>query len=154
MQYCAKKMRTKTNLESGINEINSSSSEKLWILVELRNVNHLRNYYSGNNFPISNVTDSFFHFWGEALFTKWNCSQAYHCAQMGDPLQFDSHLSILLEVTLQGLSKSITGVNSLFRSALDPCSCAQFVRISNVEWRRSSKWSPHLDAYLIEKVWI
>ena len=63
------------------------SSGKLRILIDLRRVNHLlRNDYSDNNFPISNMTDAVHHFAGKTLFTKLDCSQAYHCVQMADPL--------------------------------------------------------------------
>ena len=63
------------------------SSGKLRILIDLRRVNHLlRNDYSNNNFPISNMTDAVHHFAGRTLFTKLDCSQAYHCVQTADPL--------------------------------------------------------------------
>ena len=51
------------------------SSGKLRILIDLRRVNHLlRNDYSNNNFPISNMTDANHHFAGKTLFTKLDCS--------------------------------------------------------------------------------
>ena len=63
------------------------SSGKLRILIDLRRVNHLlRNDYSNNVFPISNMTDAVHHFPGKTLFTKLDCSQAYHSVQMADPL--------------------------------------------------------------------
>ena len=63
------------------------SSGKLRILIDLRLVNHLlRNDYSNNNFPISNLTDAVQHFAGKTLFAKLDCPQVYHCVQMADPL--------------------------------------------------------------------
>ena len=62
-------------------------SGKLRILIDLRRVNHLlRQDYSNNNFPISNMTDATNHFAGKQLFCKLDCSQAYHCVQMADDL--------------------------------------------------------------------
>ena len=63
------------------------SSGRLRILIDLRRVNHLlRNDYSNNNFPISDMIDAVHHFAGKTLFTKLDCSQAYDCVQMADPL--------------------------------------------------------------------
>ena len=63
------------------------SSGKLRMLIDLRRINHLlRNDYINTNFPISNMSDASNHFAGKTLFTKLDCSQAYHCVQMADDL--------------------------------------------------------------------
>ena len=114
------------------------SSGKLRILIDLRRVNHLlRNDYSNNNFPISNMTDAVHHFAGKTLFTKLDCSQAYHCVQMADPLSvqlvsfnFASRTYAYTRLA-QGLNKSVTGFSSFVRSYLDSCLaanlCTQFM---------------------------
>ena len=113
-------------------------SGKLRILNDLRRVNHLlRNDYSDNNFPISNMTDAVHHFAGKTLFTKLDCSQAYHCVQMADPLSvqllsfnFASRTYAYTRLA-QGLNKSVTGFSSIVRSYLDSCLaanlCTQFM---------------------------
>ena len=54
-------------------------SGKLRMLIDLRRINHsLKNDYINSNFPISNMTDASNHFAGKSLFTKLDCSQAYH----------------------------------------------------------------------------
>ena len=114
------------------------SSGNLRILVDLRRVNHLfRNDCSNNNFPISNMTDAVHHFAGKSLFTKLNCSQAYHCVQMADPLSvqllsfnFASRTYAYTRLA-QGLNKSVTRFSSFVRSYLDFCLaanlCTQFM---------------------------
>ena len=112
-------------------------SGKLRILIDLRRVNHLlRNDYSDNNFPISNMTDAV-HFAGKTLFIKLDCSQAYHCIQMADPLSVQLLSFIFASRTYahtrlaQGLKKSVTGFSSFVRSYLDSCLaanlCTQFM---------------------------
>ena len=60
-------------------------SGKLRILIDLRRVNHLlKTDYQNANFSISNMTDATSHFAGKSLFTKLDCSKAYHCVQMAD----------------------------------------------------------------------
>ena len=57
------------------------NSGRLRLLIDLRKVNHLlKNDYVNTNFPISNMSDAINHFAGKKLFTKLDCSQAYHCA--------------------------------------------------------------------------
>ena len=114
------------------------SSGKLRILIDLRRVNHLlRNEYSNNNFPIPNMTDAVHHFAGKTLFTNLECSQAYHCVQMADPLSvqllsfnFASRTYAYTRLA-QGLNKSVTGFSSFVRSYLDSCLaanlCTQFM---------------------------
>ena len=114
-------------------------SGKLRTLIDLRRVNHLlRNDYSNNNFPISNI-DAVHHFAGKTLFTKLDCSQAYHCVQMADPLSvqllsfnFASRTYAYTRLA-QGLNKSVTGFSSFVRSYLDSCLaanlCTQFMDV-------------------------
>ena len=54
-------------------------------LIDLRKVNNLlKNDYVNTKFPISNMSDSINYFAGKKLFTKLDCSQAYHSVQMAD----------------------------------------------------------------------
>ena len=113
-------------------------SGKLRILIDLRRVSQLlRTDYSDNNFPISNMTDAVHHFAGKTLFTKLDCSQAYHCVQMADPLpvqllsfNFASRTYAYTRLA-QGLNKSVTVFSSFVRSYLDSCLaanlCTQFM---------------------------
>ena len=62
-------------------------SGKLRMLIYLRRINHsIKTDYINRNFPISHMTDASNHFAGKSLFTKLDCSQAYHCVQMADDL--------------------------------------------------------------------
>ena len=113
-------------------------SGKLRMLIDLRRINHsLKNDYINSIFPISNITDASNHFAGKSLFTKLDCSQAYHCVQMADDLSvqllafnFGSRIYAYKCLT-QGLSKSVTGFSSFIRHYLDPCLaadlCTQFM---------------------------
>ena len=103
-------------------------SEKLRMLIDLRRINHsIKTDYVNSNFPISNMTDASNHFAGKSLFTKLDCSQAYHCVQMADDLSvqllafnFGSR-TYAYKCPAQGLSKSVTGFSSFIRHYLDPC---------------------------------
>ena len=103
-------------------------SGKLRILIVFMRVNHLLwNDYSDNNFSISNMTDAVHHFAGKTLFIKLDCSQAYHCVQMADPLSvqllsynFASRTYAYSKLT-QRLNKSVTGFSSFVTSYLDHC---------------------------------
>ena len=113
-------------------------SGRLRILHDLRKINHLlRHEYANHNFPISNMTDAVNHFAGKKLFTKLDCSQAYHCVQMADSLSvqllafnFVSR-TYAYKVLAQGLSKSVTGFSAFVRKYLDQCLaanlCTQFM---------------------------
>ena len=106
-------------------------SEKLRILIDLRRVNHLlRKDYSDNKFPKSNMTDAVHHFAGKTLFTKLDCSQAYHCVQLADTLSvqllsifFPSRTYAYTRLA-QGLNESVTGFSSFVRNYLDSCLAA------------------------------
>ena len=112
-------------------------SGKLRILIDLRRVNHLlKNDYVNANFPISNKADETNHFPGKTLFTKLNCSQAYHCVQMAEDLSVQLLAFNCLSRTFaykclaRGLGKSVTLFSSFIRHYLDPCLaadiCTQF----------------------------
>ena len=86
---------------------------------------------------MSNMTDAVHHFAGKTLFTKLDCSPAYHCVQMADTLSvqllcfnFASRTYAYTRLA-QGLNKSVTGLSSFVRSYLDYCLaanlCTQFM---------------------------
>ena len=114
------------------------SNGKLRLLSDLRRINHLlRNDYHNSNFPIPNMHDAINHFAGKRLFTKLDCSQAYHCVQMADEtsvqlLAFNfSSRTYAYQRLAMGLSKSVTGFSSFIRHYLDGCLaaglCTQFM---------------------------
>ena len=111
-------------------------SGKLQMLIDLRRINHsIKTDYINSNFPISNMTDASNHFAGKSLFTKLDCSQAYHCVQMADDLSvrllafnFGSR-TYAYKCLAQGLSKSVTGFSSFIRHYLDPCLAADLCTI-------------------------
>ena len=71
-------------------------SGKLSFLIDLRRFNHLlKDGYLNANFPISNMQDATNHFAGKTMFTKLDCSQAYHCVPMADELSVQLLLSTL-----------------------------------------------------------
>ena len=102
------------------------------MLIDLRGINHsIKTDYINSNFPISNMTDASNHFAGKSLFTKLDCSQAYHCVQIADDLSvqrlafnFGSR-TYAYKCLAQGLSKSDTGFSSFIRHYLDPCLAAE-----------------------------
>ena len=82
------------------------------------------------------MTDAVHHFAGKTLFAKIDCSQAYHCVQMVDPLSvqflsFNFAARTYVYTRLPGLNKSVTGFSSFVRSYLDSCLatnlCTQFM---------------------------
>ena len=113
-------------------------SGKLRMLIDLLRINHSIKFdYINSNFPISNMTDASNHFAEKSLFTKLDCSQAYHCVQMADDLSvqlfafnFGSR-TYAYKCLAQGLSKSVTGFSSFIRHYLNPCLaadlCTQFM---------------------------
>ena len=53
------------------------------LLVDIRKINTLiADDYINNNHPVSTLTDAAQHMAGKNLFSKLDCSQAYHCLQM------------------------------------------------------------------------
>ena len=114
------------------------NSGRLRLLIDLRKVNHLlKNDYVNTNFPISNMSDAINYFAGKKLFTKLDCSQAYHCVQMADDVSVQlpafnfASRTYAYKCLAQGLNKSVTGVSSSIRHYLDPClasgNCTQFM---------------------------
>ena len=83
------------------------------------------------------MTDAVNHFAGKKLFTKLDCSQAYHCVQMADPLSVQllafnfASRTYTYKVLAQGLNKSVTGFSAFVRNYLDQCLaakiCTQFM---------------------------
>ena len=76
------------------------------------------------------MTDATNHFAGKNLFSKPDCSQAYHCVQIADDLSvhllafnFASRTSAY-NCLAQGLNKMVTGFSSFLKHYLDPCLAA------------------------------
>ena len=108
------------------------------MLIDLRRINHsLKNDYLNTNFPISNMTDASNQFAGKKLFTKLDCSQAFHFVQMADDISVQfltfnfSSRNYAYKCLAQGLNKSLTGYSSFIRHYLEPClaadMCTQFM---------------------------
>ena len=108
------------------------------LLIDLRKVNHLlKNGYVNTNFPISNMSDAINYFAGKKLFTKLDCSQAYHCVQMADDVSVQllafnfASRTLAYKCLAQGLNKSVTEFSSFIRHYMDPClasgNCTQFM---------------------------
>ena len=114
------------------------SNGNLRILIDLRRINHLiRHDYDSHNFPLSSLADVGHHLAGKRLFTKLDCSQAFHVVQM-DGLESIQLLAFNFEGRTyayqrlaQGLSRSVTSFSSFMRKYLDPCiaagRCFQYV---------------------------
>ena len=114
------------------------SNGNLRILIDLRRVNHLiRHDYDSHNFPISSIADVGHHLAGKKLFTKLDCSQAFHVVQMADlesiqllAFNFEGR-TYAYQRLAQGLSRSVTSFSSFMRKYLDPCiaagRCFQYV---------------------------
>ena len=108
------------------------------ILVDLRRINNLLLHdYHNNNFPISTMAETTAHFAGKSLFCKLDCSQAYHCVQMADPLSV--HLlafnfasrTMAYQRLARGLNRAERGFSAIVRNYLEKClsanSCTQFM---------------------------
>ena len=77
------------------------------------------------------------YFAGKKLFTKLDCSQAYHCVQMTDDVSVQllafkfASRTYAYKCLAQGLTKSIAGFSSFIRHYLDPClasgNCTHFM---------------------------
>ena len=111
---------------------------ELRILVDLRRINHLLLHdYHNNNFPISTMADTTAHFAGKSIFCKLDCSQAYHCVQMADPLSVQllafnfASRTMAYQRLARGLNRSVTGFSAFVRNYLEPCLsaniCTQFM---------------------------
>ena len=83
------------------------------------------------------MTDVLHRFVGKTLFTKGDCSRAYHCGQMADPLSVQllpftfALRTYAYQRLAQVITKCVTGFSSLVRSFLDSCLavklCTQFI---------------------------
>ena len=93
--------------------------------------------YDNNNFPISTMADTTAHFAGKSLFCKLDCSQAYHCVQMTDPLSVQllafnfASRRIADQRLARELNRAVTGFSAFVRNYLEPCFsasiCTQFM---------------------------
>ena len=121
---------------------------ELRILVDLRRINHLLLHeYHNNNFPISTMTDTTAHFAGKSIFCKIDCSQAYHCVQMADPLSVQllafnfASRTMAYQRLARGLNKSVTGFSAFVRIYLEPCLsaniCTQFMDVEQNQLNNS-----------------
>ena len=111
---------------------------ELRILVDLRGISHLLLLdYHKNIYPISTMADTTAHFAGKLMFCKLDCSQAYHCVQMADPLSVQllafnfASRNMPYQGIVGGLKKSVTGFSAFVRNYLEPCLpanvCTQFM---------------------------
>ena len=90
-----------------------------------------------NNHPVSTLSDAAQHLAGKSLFCKLDCSQAYHCLQMGDQRSLEmlafnfASRTFACKRLAKGLSKSVTAFPNSMRDYLDPAvkadQCAQYV---------------------------
>ena len=83
------------------------------------------------------MADTTAHFAGKSLFCKLDCSQAYHCVQMADPLSVQllafnfASRTMAYQRLARGLNRAVTGFSAFVRNYLEPCLsaniCTQFV---------------------------
>ena len=93
--------------------------------------------YTNNTHPVSTLSDAAQHLAGKSLFSKLDCSQAYHCLQMADQRSVEKLAFIFASRTFaykrlaRGLSRSVSGFSSFMREYLNPSvkadQCAQYV---------------------------
>ena len=113
-------------------------SGKLRLLVDLQKINSLvADDYTNNNHPVSTLSDAAQHLAGKSLFSKLDCSQAYHCLQMAERrsvemLAFNfASRTFAYKRLAQGLSRSVSAFSSFMHEYLDPVvkadQCAQYV---------------------------
>ena len=111
---------------------------KLRLPVDLRKINSLiADDYTNNNHPVSTMSDSAQHLAGKSLFCKLDCSQAYHCLQMGDQQSVEmlavnfASRTFAYKRLAQGPSRSVSAFSSFMREYLGPVfkadQCAQYV---------------------------
>ena len=111
---------------------------KLRLLVDLRKINTLIADDNTNKiYPVSTLSEAAQHMAGKSLFCKLDCSQAYHCLQMGGQrsvemlaINFASR-TFAYKRLVQGLSRSVSVFSCFMREYLDPVikayQCAQCV---------------------------
>ena len=120
---------------------------ELRILVDLRRINHLLLHDShNNNFPISTMANKTAHFAGKKLFCKLDCSQAYHCVQMADPLSVQllafnfASRTLAYQRLARGLNRSVTG-EKLF-GTMPPSKCVYTIHGRHRMWSRITGTTP------------
>ena len=110
----------------------------LRLLVDLRKINNPRgDDYINNIHPVSTLSDAAQLLAGKSLFSKLDCSQAYHCLHMTDQhsvekLAFNfAARTFAYKILAQGPSRSLSSFSSFMREYLDPVvkagQCAQYV---------------------------
>ena len=88
--------------------------------------------YTNNNHPVSTLSDAAQHPAGKSLFSKLDCSQAYHCLQMAHQRSVEMlAFNFAYRRLAQGLSRSVSAFSRFMREYLDPVvktdQCAQYV---------------------------
>ena len=97
-----------------------NSNGKLRLLVDLRKFNNLLlNDYINNKQPVSALTDAAQHIAGKIIFSKFECSQAYHFFQMADRksvemFSFDSRTFAYRRLA-QGLNRWVSASSGFAR---------------------------------------
>ena len=111
---------------------------KLRLFVDLGKINTLiADDYTNNNHPVSTLSDAAQHLAGKSLFSKLDCSHAYHCLQMADQRSVEmlafsfASRTFAYKRLAQGLSRSVSAFSSFMREYLVPVvkadQCAQYV---------------------------
>ena len=111
---------------------------RLRVLVDLRKINNLiTEDYTNNNHPVRTLSDAAQHMAGKKLFSKLDCSQAYHCRQMADyqsiqMLAFNcASRTFAYRRLAQGLRRSFSAFLGFMSENLDRAvkadQCAQYV---------------------------
>ena len=111
---------------------------KLRLLVDLKKINtRIADDYTNKNHPVRTLSDAALHPAGKSLFSKLDCSQAYHCLQMADQrsvemLAFNFASKTFAKKRLvQSLGRSVSDFSSCLREYFDPVvkadQCAQYV---------------------------
>ena len=97
------------------------------LLVHLRKINNLiADDYTDNNHRVSILSDTAQHLAGKSLFSKLDCSQAYHCLQKRDQrsveiLAFNfASRTFPCKKLAQGLSRPVFAFSSFMLEYLDP----------------------------------
>ena len=95
---------------------------KLRLLLDLRKINSLiADDYTNNKHQVITLSDTAQHLAGKSLFSKLDCSQAYHCLQMADQrsvemLAFNfASGTFLYKKLAQGLSRAVSAFSSFMR---------------------------------------
>ena len=116
---------------------------KLRLLEDLQKINTMvADDYTNNNHSVSDLSDAAQHLAGKSLFCKLDCSQSYHCLQMGDQLSVEMLAFNFASRTFanwrlaQGLGRSLSAFSTFVREYLDPVvkadQCAQYVEFIGI----------------------